>query len=62
MNSYMEMSIKACIGYLDSFVQGMRVAALKDDSIVSRDEEKILKKLNKTTEKYKRELDSLLDD
>jgi len=62
MNTYMEMSIKACVGYLDSFVQGMKVAALKDDGIVSREEEKILKKLNKATEKYKRELETLIDD
>jgi len=62
MNTYMEMSIKACVGYLDSFVQGMKVAALKDDGIVSREEEKILKKLNKAKEKYKRELETLIDD
>ncbi len=61
MNTYMEMSIKACIGYLDSFTQAIRMAALKDDGTVSKDEEKMLKRLNKATDRYKRELEDLID-
>lgn len=62
MNTYMQMSIRACIGYLDSFKQTMRLAALKDDGIITRDEEKILKRLNKATDRYERELSELIED
>ena len=62
MNAYMQMSIKACIGYLDSFKQGIKVAAMKDDGAISRDEEKLVKRLNKATEKYQRELSDLIEE
>ncbi len=62
MNTYIQMSIKTCIGYLDSFKQGMRMAAMKDDGAISREEEKLLKRLNKATEKYQRELSDMLDE
>ena len=62
MNSYMETSVKACIGYLRAFEQGMRLSAMKDDGQVSKEEAKILKRLDKLTDKYITELEYMLDD
>ncbi|MBQ3269669.1 MAG: hypothetical protein IJH09_07090 [Clostridia bacterium] len=61
MNTYMSMTIKAAIGYLEAFEQAMKVAAMKDDAVTSKQEEKVLKKLNKITDKYIDELENLLD-
>ena len=62
MNTYMDTSIKACIGYLRAFEQTMKLSATKDDVQVSKDEAKLLKRLNKLTDKYITELEYLLDD
>lgn len=61
MNAYMENSIKACIGYLKSFEQGMKVAAMRDDGLISKDEAKLLKRLNKLTDKYIDELEDMVE-
>ena len=61
MNTYTSMTIKAAIGYLEAFEQAMKVAAMKDDAVMSKQEEKVLKKLNKITNKYIDELENLLD-
>ena len=58
----MDTSIKACIGYLRAFEQSMKMAAMKDDARISKGEEKMLKRLNKATERYIRELEDLSDD
>ena len=62
MNTYMSMTIKAAIGYLEAFEQAMKVAAMKDDAVTSKQEEKVLKKLNKITDKYIDELKTSLID
>lgn len=61
MNTYIDANIKACIGYLQAFQQSVKMAAMKDDGKIDRNEEKVLKRLNKATEKYIRELDDLRD-
>ena len=61
MNTYMDSSIKAAIGYLKAFEQGMRLAAMKDDGQISKEEAKILKRLEKATNKYIDELEYLID-
>ena len=61
MNVYMDNSIEAAIGYLKAFEQTMKLASMKDDGQVSKDEAKLLKRLNKATDKYIDELESLLD-
>ncbi|MBQ8111519.1 MAG: hypothetical protein IJ124_15330 [Clostridia bacterium] len=61
-NTYMNTSLKACIGYLRAFEQSMKLAAMKDDGQVDKVEEKQLKQLNKATDKYIRELEGLVDD
>ena len=57
----MEMTIKSAIGYLKAFEQSMKAASLRDDGFTSKQEEKDLKKLNKLTDKYIEELESMLD-
>ena len=42
-------------------VKNLKVAAMKDDAVTSKQEEKVLKKLNKITDKYIDELENLLD-
>ena len=61
MNTYMQTSIKACIGYLKSFEQGMKVAAMRDDGLVSKDEAKLLKRLSKATDRYIDELEDMME-
>ena len=61
MNSYMQMTVKAAIGYLQAFEQNMKAASLQDDGMTSKQEEKELKKINKLTEKYIEDLERLLD-
>lgn len=61
MNSYMNTSIKAAIGYLRAFEQGMKLAAAKDDGQISKDESKLLKRLNKATERYISELEDMTE-
>ena len=60
MNNYLETSIRSAIGYLGTFEQAVKMAALKDDGEVTKDEEKLIKKLAKATQKYRDELESLL--
>ena len=61
MNSYMDATVKAAIGYLQAFKQSMKMAAMKNDGDIDRQEEKILKKLNKITDRYIDDLENLLD-
>ncbi len=61
MNTYMDSSIKAAIGYLKAFEQGMRLAAMKDDGQISKEEAKILKRLEKATNKYIDELEYMIE-
>ena len=57
----MEASVKACVGYLRAFEQGMKVAAVKDDGQVSRDEARLLKKLNRATDRYIKHLERMAE-
>ena len=61
MNTYMNLTAKAAIGYLKAFEQSMKVSAMKDDGLISKQEDKELKKLNKLTEKYIDQLEQFLD-
>ena len=60
-NVYMETTIKAAIGYLEAFKQSMKVATLKNDGRIDKKEEKLLKKLNRITDRYIDDLENLID-
>ena len=60
MNTYMEAYINSTITYLESFKQSMRVAAMKIDGRIDSDEQKIINKADKITDKYIAELNKLI--
>lgn len=59
MNDYMSSYINGAITYLKTFQQSLRMSALKNDGRIDRDEQKVLDKANKATDKYIRELERL---
>lgn len=57
MNTYMESYITGTVTYLKTFEQSLRMAALKNDGRIDKQEQKIIDKVNKITDKYIRELE-----
>lgn len=57
MNSYMKSQIETMISSLNLFMESLKMSALQDDGIISKEEDKSLRKLRKATEKYKGELE-----
>ena len=60
MNTYLNMQIQNMINALDSFDTGCELAAVQDDGVVSKEEEKMLKTLKKATEQYRKTLKGIL--
>ena len=60
MNTYLNMQIQNMVNALDSFTTGCELAAVQDDSVISKEEAKMLKTLKKATEEYKKTLKSML--
>ena len=56
MNTHIYAQIMSMIAYTQTFEESCRVAATKDDGIISLDEEIVLDKIRKATEKYRKEL------
>ncbi len=52
MNEYMKRHLDSAVGYLRVFQDSMRLAAMKDDGLTDKREQKLLKRLNRATEKY----------
>lgn len=61
MNDYMESYINNTITYLKTFEQSLRMAAQKNDGRIDKQEQKIIDKANKLTEKYIRGLEDLIE-
>lgn len=59
MNTYLEAQINQMRIYIDTFVKGCELAAIKDDGKIGKEEEKQLKKIQKASEEYKRELSKI---
>ncbi|MBQ1521135.1 MAG: hypothetical protein IIZ74_00030 [Erysipelotrichaceae bacterium] len=59
MNSYIKMQLNTMIQYVDSFQQACELAAIKDDGIVDRKEEKQLKKIRKAVARFRKELEKI---
>ena len=53
INPYMKVQIKNQVLEVDNFLKLLRGAAVKDDGVVDSDEEKIIKKIEKASEKYR---------
>ena len=43
-------------------MKSLEISALQDDGIISKEEDKIIRKLKKVTEKYKEELEKIEGD
>ena len=57
----MESYIASACSYLRAFEQSLRMAAMKDDGRIDKDEQKKIDKAYKLTEKYISELSKLTD-
>lgn len=57
MNAFMTMQINNMITNLRLFEDALKLAALKDDGVLSRTEEKQLKAVYKATAAFKKELE-----
>ena len=51
-NKVMELQICNLELAIENFIKSLEISALKDDGVISRDEEKIIKKLKKASGKY----------
>lgn len=58
-NKYIETHITSMMLYAENFKTACRLAALEDDGTVSRDEEKVLKKIEELTNEYIKKLKRL---
>lgn len=59
MNYFINAQIVNMVAMTKTFAQTCRMAALKDDGIVSKDEEKQLKKIEAATKKFITELEAV---
>lgn len=59
MNSYINAQITNMIMLTKTFDQACEFAAMQDDGMKSREEEKKLKKLRAASEKFRKELESI---
>lgn len=56
MNVYIDAQCKHMIAMVNTFIHSCELAAIKDDGNISRDEEKLLKKIKKSSNKFNNEL------
>jgi len=59
MNQYIKASIASHELMCQNFIAGLNLSARKDDGMIDKDEAKIIKKLNKATKKYLKELQKI---
>ena len=59
MNDYIKAQIFNMVTMTKTFEQGCVMAATQDDGRISPDEAKALKKIQKATEKFRKELESI---
>lgn len=59
MNSYINAQIMQMVAMTKTFEHACELAAIKDDGKLSRDEEKMLKKIKTASLKFRKELESV---
>jgi hypothetical protein len=62
MNSYINAQILNMVTMTKTFEQACELAAIKDDGILSREEEKQLKKIKAATQRFRKEIESINKD
>lgn len=60
MNDHMKLQIKTMLVSIDTFRNGLKIGAMKDDGVIDKNEKKILKKAEKASEQYAVKLKKLL--
>lgn len=60
-NSYIATQIQNQILAVDNFMSICKLSALKDDGVVDKDEAKLLKKLEKASDEYKKVLSKMIE-
>ena len=59
MNTYIQAQIMNMVTMAKTFNQSCKMAALKDDGTIDREETKVLKKIEASTTKFIKELEAL---
>ena len=59
MNTYIKMQLNNMISYLNGFEQACEMAAMKDDGVIDRKEEKQLDRIRKASADFRRELERI---
>ena len=59
-NNYLKIQIQNQLLAVDNFMSICKLSALQDDGVVDKDEEKLLKRLEKATTDYKKALNKLV--
>ena len=59
MNDYLNNTINNAIQYLTAFEDALKLAAIQNDGIIDKDEEKLIRKATDLTEKYMKDLKKL---
>lgn len=59
MNDYIKAQIFNMTTMVKTFEQGCKMAAMKNDGTIDKTEEKQLKKINKATQRFIKELESI---
>ena len=59
MNTYIKMQLQTMIQYVDSFQQACEIAAMKDDGVIDKKEQKQLKKIRKAVSRFKKDLENI---
>ena len=62
MNPFIKKQCKNMELSLTTFLQSCKVAALQDDGMISKEEEKLLKRLEKASEKFRAEIQKVMND
>lgn len=62
MNEQMKLQIQTVLVSVGNFRNGLKVSALKNDGIIDKEEEKILRKAEEASEKYEKALKKLLEE
>ena len=59
MNTYIKMQLNNMISYLNGFEQACEMAAMKDDCVIDRSEERQLERIRKASAEFRRELEKV---
>lgn len=59
MNTHILTQINNILFSVKLFEDSLELAAMKDDGIISKEEEKIIRKAKKASEEYKKELEKI---